>query len=453
MAEAPNPTDLLHHRPWQFSLRGLFALTFGVAIGLSFWKIEQDWYGGTLATISCWIVLGLVAQVGDLWRSLRKGGDLAPDERWGRRFAIVWRLAVCCLIVVWFTLRVHIGPKSLALSDDEDIVDMAFFTTRDMWNAVMLISIIAAVASSPRIARPRRHRPWTWALDLLGVIAACVLLVVILLDRLCLTALVHLTIVCILSAQPLKFEPDVVLAASRMRITQFYDITSAGVGFVLLSCVLLRLLSCRWRPAGWKKVCVGVSCATSLAVMVLLAARIVVVEIPTITPVLAAHIYMPPPLQLAAVSVLVLFLATLVACRWLQPPLARIAPEDTAWRRDVRRYYHERRLLQLFLGGIALAFLVVAGRGVYGFGMSKWYSFGYIFTMPMETLSLALVLLAMQGLFSGWSEHPESVAVEQPRWTPARFLLVWSATLTIIVCAAPILGAWGLAFWLKLGCS
>jgi hypothetical protein len=74
-------------QPRQFSLRGLFIFSFSVAVGLSFWKTEQDWFVGALAASSFWIVVGLAAQMRDIrtgswvWnRQAAQGEKMFPCE-------------------------------------------------------------------------------------------------------------------------------------------------------------------------------------------------------------------------------------------------------------------------------------------------------------------------------------------------------------------------------------
>ena len=65
-----------------------------------------------LAAISLWIVLGLMAQVYDLWGSA-EGSEPLPtsEERWGLRFATAWRLGVACLMGAYFVVRLLVTWK------------------------------------------------------------------------------------------------------------------------------------------------------------------------------------------------------------------------------------------------------------------------------------------------------------------------------------------------------
>ncbi len=444
MVEATNAIQRQDRQPWQFTLRGLFVFTFSVALGLSFWKTEHDWHQGFLAAISFWIVLGLAAQVRDIWRSSRQSdaSTLTPDQRWGWRFAFAWRLAVCCLIAAYFLDRWLITWQVLAINDRPDNA-FVFVSSREVCEAALLTLLIVAIASSPRFAKKGR-RPWSRAVDVLGVIAGGVIFVLLLVDRLVIPWLVHITINGIQNAWPLKFSADTMAAYSPARISRFFDITTMGVVSVLASCGLLRLLSLWWRRGGPMRTCLGLLLVASLIATILLAGRIALVEVPGVTPVLAATIFMPTPHQLVAAAVLVLALVSAVAHRWSEPPSAESAAGGVSWRRDEERYHHERRLLLLLLGGILLTNCVVMGIELF-----RMFAFWFLIESPVACLSLALAILAMQGVFLGWSKRSATIVPPLPRLSPALFLVIWSSLLTIVVCSAPILGAWGFALWLK----
>jgi hypothetical protein len=451
MPDVSSAVDLPAHRPWQFSLRSLFALTFSVAIGLSFWKVAQDWYASTLAALSFWVILGLALQVRDIWGSVGQSRGLPSDERWGLRLALAWRLALCCLIVAALMVRSLIGLRLLGFKDHEDITIVVYFTmAQNLWDAVLTVSIIAAVAASPRLTRPKRRWPWTWAVNLIGLIAACVFLAARAIDYLCITFLVHATTVCILSAQPTKFVTDSLGAFNPKRILLFCNLTTVGVVSLLVSCVLLRLLSLHWRSARWQRFALGILLAASLAVTVLLAVRIAFVEIPIVSPLLAAHISIPSPPRLTAAAALVLIVATVIARRWSELP-AEHSSQSMPWRRDEGRYHHERRWLAAILGGAAIASLVVMALRHTSSPIRDWDELAYLFMIPMNCLTIALVLVAVVSVFSACFRRSDSTAVQPPRLAPGLFLLVWSTLCTIVVCSAPILGAWGLAFWIRSG--
>lgn len=453
----------------QFTLHGLFLLTASAAVGLSFWKLQQDWYFGGLAAFSFWIVLGVAAQSRDIRHSLRQNGDLASDERWGLRFAFTWRLALCCLLGLCFAVRSIMPFRPFVFDPGLDNNAFALFFDQDLlhispsgiWTSLLLCSIIAVIIGSRNIVCPAWRRPWSWAVYVFRGFVAGLLFLMILEDRQILPYLVHVTIVGMLSAMqsPCGYVPDIATemtqAASRTRVTLYYDIATAGVLSLLVNGVLAWHLSVRWRSGGWQKACLAVLLATGLTVMLLLTAEIVFVEIPTMSPVMVANTPALPTLSWIAAALLAMGLAVAIAGRWATSPPSTIAPTRAAWRRNPWRYYHERPILLLPLGALSLAQFGALGYMLctqkYSW-VRNWHDALYWVTSPILFLPLILSLLTVQAAFRGISEtHSNAIATEQPRLTPGLFLSVWFASLAIVVCSAPIIGAWHFASFLRSG--
>ena len=434
--------------PRRLTIRDWLVLISVAVFGVSFWIIERDWYWGALAAISVCIVLGLAAQVHDLGRGSKRSEALTSEEHWGRRFAVAWRLVVICLMVASFFVRLLVQWKVLALDPGNDT---ARFYLGGMHDAVLLVAIIAAIASSPRPARRAERRWWSWAAELLGGIAACVLCAILLMDHVLIPLLVHITVANIEMAQPLRFSSEALAAYDPKRLARFFDVTTAGVVSVLVSCVLLRLLSlCWWRGARWRA-CLGVLLAASLTTTIMLSARIALVDVPDITPALAAEIHMPRPHHIVAAAVLTLLLISAAARRLSEPSPVAVATGDFAWRRDEQRYYHERRIVVLLLAGVMLVKCAVwlhdQGVPVFDWEDTVWY----LVMGPVGCLPLALICLAVQSVSSGWSNCSSPASMERPRLAPGLFLLVWSVLVAIIVFGVPILGAWGFALGFNHG--
>jgi hypothetical protein len=448
MIETPAAKDRQHRWLWRLTIRDRLVLISGAVLGLCFWIIERDWYWGALAAISLCIALGLAAQVHDLWRGSKGNGAWTSEERWGWRFAVAWRLVVMCLMVAYYLVRLLVKWKVLALDPGRDFIPQG---VSGMHNAVLLTTMIVAIASSPRLTKRVSRRWWSWIAELLVGIAACILWAIILKDQLTIPALVHITIAGVEMAQPLQLSSEVLAAYDAKRLARFFDVTTAGVVSVLVSCVLLRLLSfCWWRGVRWRA-CLGVLLAASLATTIMLSGRIALVEVPDITPALAADIPMPRPHQWVVVAVLTLLLASAAARRWSEPPLLVDTIGNLNWRRDETRYYHERRILLLPLAGVMLIFLIhatlISWETLRCFTRGLSYCLAALTASPEVGLSAALIVLAVQGAFFGGRKCFDTALVYESPLAPGLFLLIWSALLAIIVFGVPILGAWGFALW------
>jgi len=355
---------------------------------------------------------------------------LTSEERWGWRFAVAWRLAIACLMGVYFVVQLLIKWKVMVLDDGSNMSIWGFSAI--MLEAVLLISMIVAIASAPRFTRRGAKRSWSWAVELLGYIASVILCAILLMDSSLVTVLVHMAIAGMTLASPLALAPDVLATYGSARIAWFFDVTTAGVVSVVVSCGLLRLLSFRWWRGGRQRIYAGVLLAASLAITILLAGRIVLVEVPGISPILAANIVMPTPSQLTIAAVLTLMFVSAAARRWSEPPSNGFAIGSGFWRREEQRYYHEHRILVFLLAGVLLAQLVGISLDLAfnweWMGMG-WCSAFYWLETPQGYLSLALIFLAVESVFSGRSECAGTAPAERPRLAPGLFLLIWSALL------------------------
>ena len=87
--------------------------------------------------------------------------------------------------------------------------------------------------------------------------------------------------------------------------------------------------------------------------------------------------------------------------------------------------------------------------GFCGLGWMNW-EFASLVLMPEGCLSLAIMLLAVESIFSGRPKDAGATSIPPSRLAPGLFLLNWSMLLAIVLFAAPILGAWGFALCLNL---
>jgi hypothetical protein len=441
----------------RLSRRGLFVLISSAALGISYGIIEQDWHSGAWAAISLWIVLGLMAQVHDLWRSPEGSDALTPEERWGWRFAVAWRVAIACLMVAYFVVRLLVTSKVLALNDGSDITYVPV-SSRTMLDAVLFTSMIVAIASAPRFDRKGERRSWSWAIGLLGYVATALLCVFLLMSHFVVAVLVLITIVGIQAAWPLKFVPDFLATYGPAKVAWFFDVTTVGVVSVVVSCGLLRVLSIYWWRGTRQRIYLGILLAASLTIMILLAGRIALVEVPEIAPILVANTPMPTSHRLAIAAVLVLILVCAAARRWSEPLPVGSAAGSEPWHRDELKYYHERRIPLFLLAGVMLAQLVGTSLDSYRawgptasyLGWMSWpCAFDWIMT-PLGCLSLAVIFLAVQSIFFRKSKCVGVAPIYRPRLAPGLFLLTWSVLLAIVVFGVPILAAWGFALWFNL---
>ncbi|MEN6557464.1 MAG: hypothetical protein ABFC54_04715 [Thermoguttaceae bacterium] len=438
-------TSALRPMGW-LSVRDAWVLATCVVFGVFWGIVDRGWPSGPLAAISVAVILGLVAQIGDLRRGFAGQTALTSQERWGWRFAIVWRLVVVALMFAYFLVRWLVLWKVLASNVARDFVPFGF-AALDI--AVLLMAILVAIGSNPCLIQTTERRRWAWLGELLVGALACVLLAVLLRDRLLIPALVHITIAGIEMAQPLQFSSESLAACDTGRILHFFDVTTAGAASVLVSLLLVRFLAWRWpRGLGWRIVAAAALVA-SLVMTGMFSRKIALVEVPDMTPALASRIPTPNLHEIMAAAALALLLVGAVGRRWSTPRDAA-ASKCIDWRRCEYRYYHERRLFLWPTAAIALWILICEGATIWrimnGFDSCGWlialrYSAAGMIGDPVTCLCLALGILAVQCALS----RNVAAQTEPPPLSPALFLLVGASLLAILVFGIPILGAWGFA--------
>ena len=462
--------ERISRRGWTL-LIGSLLLTVLVGAAINFWgpdklKAARSWtlFGSPslprgvdlaiMAGISLWLVYGLMAQVGDLRSSLRDT-NLPTGIRWARRLALSGRLIVILIIglyfvaqilTVWHLLQFREGDALCLISCDSII-----------W-AIFLIAIGLAVNCSPRLTR--RHpeslagirRPVYWIAGGLAWLGLAILLAVIVRNNMTVPALVHMTIAGIGNAQRFPYPSDAFAVSSPARLAELSAVAATGVLFAIFSIAFLWLLSHAWRRGRLVRALAFVALAGSLTVAALLTGRIVGHEIPAISPLMAANIKWPTTDQTALFAILASLLIGAVAFRLSAKPTtgeATIRP----WRRDEERYYHERPLPVILLGVLLSYQLIPLVRDIFS---SSWLCptfwdkvavvAGLILEYPLGTMMLIPIVLAVQMVLYG-RRTPDNATAREAGVDPRLFAFSFLVLAMILVCAGPMLAAFGFSLW------
>ena len=234
-----------------------------------------------------------------------------------------------------------------------------------------------------------------------------------------------------------------------------------------LSIVLVVLCSRLFAPCGGGRtgapadVPGGLGRRQAWTITVLCAGRVAFVEIPGVAPVFVANIPVPSSAARGGRSRRVG--GCLLAMQWPAAGRGRlphpVAEDESRGVAAEGRYHHQRRLLILLLvrSRWQSAFVVVCPhrcrrsvefvRAVLvqleGDGACTGLN------SPMGCLSLALILLAVRGMFSGWSKRPDVIAADPTAVCAGAIRPVWSAMLTILACTAPFSPHGPFCVWLR----
>jgi uncharacterized membrane protein len=132
-------------------------------------------------------------------------------------------------------------------------------------------------------------------------------------------------------------------------------------------------------------------------------------------------------------------------------------PSVLHWRREPRRYYHERRLTMLALSvalGGSIAAMLYDGLGV-GWGMASTAGWStalrFLFTWPENYIILAAFWLALRGLFGCRRNASESIEGGQIAVSPRRLGAVWLAMFATLASSIPLIAWFCVSLWLLLG--
>jgi hypothetical protein len=434
---------------FQFSLRGLMVLVFGVAVGLSMGCMRTlDWTHGILGAAMAWIFLGLMAQVRDLWGTFHGRSDLAGDERWGWRFAVFWRVGVACLFAAIYILAALAELRLVDLSESKDTIWPVGAELRDALLFVCLLTVLYGVLPA---RQPKRSGRWSSLLEVAGVAAGVVLCVFICWDSMCVQFLVTITVQGIEMAQPLRFAREGVDLLPAARTARFFRECLLAFGLALVTLGLVYVLATQWSRARWRRVVLVALTVTAIPISAGYLIWVLAVAMPHALPVMI-EAQRPVPLHVWISALLVvLVMATAATYRLVSLPVEPSRGAELSWRPAEGRYYHERPaviLLVVFAIGAQVIDVVWILQIWHLYGVLGWSE---IVRGCLTEGAILLRLLVPCVAGYAWlklirrSVTPGMIA---PRRLPAgRFCAVWMAMVLAVAIAIPAVAIFSFAVW------
>ena len=437
---AAGTSPLSQPRPhFRFSLRELMGIIFGLALGLAAMRQSRiEWYEGLLVSAIYWIILGLARQIVDLRAALRGMPALSADLRTGGRFAITWRLIAIALLVGYGTLEALRRQGLLTMPEVEG--QMIGFGEA-LRKLLFYFALIMVMASEPSRAKPA---PAVASLDrILKSVAWPAAL------GLCLFAWISY----IEHSYTFRFanlKVDFGLVARTRWFVIHFGLVAALVPLNMwLTCRLART----WTLAGrvpWKVI------ACLMTSLVAAAGNVgwfyyfgwyYAVGLPRFSPYFAES-QISAPMSVWLTAALLTLLASAAASYRLISSFSE--PRQTAalyWRREPRRYHHERFwttcVLVVALGGKITAAL---------YWLSNWrISLEFFLTWPENYVIVAAFWLAVCVLFQGFRRARESTDIGQPPLVRRQFAAVWLASLLTFSLSLPVLAWFCFSLWLLFG--
>jgi hypothetical protein len=458
-------------RRFQFSLRGLMVLMFGVAVGFSaamgaketdfderLYSFGERLCAGLLAAVSAWVALGLINQARDLWSAFHGRSGLCSEERWGWRFAVLWRVGVACLLVGYYTINILLARELLALPERNDDFWHVGARLRD---ALFHISLLIALAGVPRVRqsrpRPSRFQP---VINILGWLAAAYWCLFVWSNMMIVPALVHISIMGTAMAEPLWLSRESMITYSTARLHHFLWASICAVGLLLAHLGVVRQfarqqarrLRRRWLWAG--------VLIPSLAIVAVYPIWLVARRLRDIAP-LFAETYDPGPSHLwVAAGLLIAVFVTCASRRLMRAARNPARASELHWRRDPQRYYHEGRTIAvLVVIALALKFIMDfiptlqdlwdMTRFFASYDNAIGWCFEELFCDPSTYLLVTVLLIAVRNVFRGRVRSIDSRLDGPPGLPVVRFCVVWCILFLTVVFAVPTLAGLGFAIGLS----
>lgn len=492
-AHGSGDLQVSEERRFQFSLRGLMVLMFGVACGLSVVSLEKgNWAGGLLAAVSIWIILGLISQVRDLFRAFYGRSDLSGDERWGWRFAAFWRTAAASLLLGHHVVNLLLERGLLVLSEfpeamfdvDTDLRDALLYLTllivlfsvpqsppkrSASWRSRLLniggvfiaivlcllvwsnrwfleyaffwLLVLMVLASVLRSAPAQPRSPWRRVLGVVGGIVGGIGAVVCCLcfwsSQTLIYYLVHVALLGIENTLAPPFAIEGVSPDTVARSQAFFWRSLIAAGFVLVNLALIHQLAGQWTRGFRRRLIWAGLLLPSLAITTAYPVWLYTSGLRSASPFMADALEIGPLHRWVYALLVVIVLATAATYRIVHNSDESTQGPEANWRRNPRSYYHERRPLIMLL---VVATIVAC---IADLVSRRWIIY------PTAYLIAAGFLLALQKSFWAGYRPLNSQPAHPPRLPLPRFCAIWSAMFLTAVFGMPTLAWFSFAVWLS----
>jgi hypothetical protein len=447
-------------RPFQFGIGTLFLTTTAVAVGFSIGCLKtarlED---GLFAAATTLIVIGLVRQIGDLRRTYRQADGLSPEQRCGWWFAMLSRGALAILLASHFLLMALLATGRIELANTGD--DLPFFGPlghahlRNAIFSMSLLLVFAGLDGSTTRVRPRRASA---VIALLTALAIVILIWHLLLYDFWIYGLVH--VACCGIAMGMPHGPvEFAQIYSDARAWSFLCRSVLAGGLVLLDAFFLRQLISRWNGGKHTQAAIIAALGVSLALTAIFPVWLATGGLRSVAPCFA-EVFSLVPVNRWFFGILLLILFVTAAARQMVPG-GRMTAADTRWNwRRPAGYFHEHRLLALFVMG-TIACLAVRSLVTTWNSWIIWWAprptfmefakevLEYSLANPFHQLWAVVFWLALCRTIFGFARNAETAGARPPELRLSLFAIVWTALLATVVMTAPIFAALGFGLCLN----
>jgi hypothetical protein len=415
---------------------------FGVA------NVKLDWHYALLSAASVAVIAGLCKEIAQLRRWQPPGGVDGRSLLFAQQFAVVWRGAICGLLIVCLVTALLLAQRVVKLPDTETHFSYELFPYA-VWVlcliVVLSVSVVRLRQSNLTKNKPRRET----ALWIAGVLLAAL----ILLDVTLVHSLVHIATSSIERAQPESYQRHGTFPNQRAEGFQTFWRSTAAVGFVVLAAASLMYLNRRRKMPSGTKAYGAVAFATSLLMASAFVVWYYTFEFQRISPDLASVGVGSNAMEWFAGVVLAAIVTTMGAYRLtvLDTRTVSVPSSDTENKR--RSMYESAGCLLMFAGAVVIyvnavlrAYLDLT-RGWFWSSRTAEILVGMV-RDPSAILILAILVLSVQIALMRLRRRNEPTEWVIAAIDPQRFFWNWIAVAALACVAVPTITAFLFLFWL-----
>ena len=317
---------------------------------------------------------------------------------------------------------------------------------RDVLHGLLCLLFVIVLMSVPHGHRKRSPTACSRVLGVAGILAAIIYCGVVWADAATICCLIFFFVASIELGQPIGFgmgspDPDVV-----GRFHSFSLFVFRATGLVLASVALTWMMACQWTRGVWHRLVWGALLTATLAILMYSSVWMYTRSIRLLSYPLAENIIFTPVRFWIPALVLLFVFITAASYRLAQTPNPSSVGATLEWRR--RAYYHEHPAV---LSLLAVTLIV----GAFPFRYLIPWTYGGVLTFFWELfgnsrggLQMAVLILAVQGVWFGCRRSSLTPPVGPPELAPGRFAAAWVALFLTTASGLPIL-AW-VGFSLRL---
>jgi hypothetical protein len=437
-------------RRLRFSIRGIFILTLGVAVGLAWRRVPgASVPDALLSALATWFAIGMVQY------AARKGlcaRDTHVETQVRHGADAVAAIAIAAVIPLCLILS---AISRSAIVSDESRDFLVSHAAKEFGDASILLAICCGYGlthGAPR-AVDSKQRAGGRTIRAFALLAAALWISWVVLNETLITSLVHTAIQGVEHARPTRWVGHVLQdwSPTDKLAGQFVANAYFSSGLLVIAIAVVVTMCRNWERGRLVRSGLAAAAAVCIAGELALIAWCRSV-LPTIAPLEAALIGGQPVLNQLQALTLIFIAATAATWRLTAVRLSLETVNDGQESGRDNRPIHLRTPI-LWLGVIVIVWQYwdeVQFAALFATSFAALADLAAVWLEPLMILQLALLIIFVSSLWRRW----RGKQIERPaRWSvnPAMFMTTW-LILFCVALVTPAIAAWyGVALYLHLG--